>query len=747
MNQKNQVVKAKHLIILIAWLLAQQTIGQQRPKIGLSLSGGGAKGLAHVGILKAIDEAGLKVDYITGTSMGSIIGAMYAAGYSGQQIEEIAKTLDWNKLLSGKPKFSDVMLDEKPDYDNYMFSVPFNGFKPILSTGLIESEEILLKFSEILFPVSDIKDFSQFNIPFKCIATDLSSGEAVVLDSGEIVSAVRASMAIPGAFSAFEYQGVKFVDGGIVRNFPVKDAIEMGADYVIGVNLFSGLSEAEDLNTVLDVMYQITNYRDAEDLIKEKALCDFLIEPPLDDYNAGSFSYADTILAIGNEMGKKYYPYFKHLADSLNAIEHREFNPDTRLPQKKLITIDKIEAEGLDKTSMSMLLQSLNLKTDKAYTPYELTTAFRNAYSSLAYKYVYYQIEPTTEGRCILKCKVKENELNHLNIGLSHHSFTKTSVILNLMWRNLLLDKSRTDIKLTASEYWKFDLQHRQTLGKSMKNVLSLSFKGDRLGVPVYDAANLNYLFKGSVYKLNGSYYHMFNNSRGLGISIRRDHVDFKPDVSLVYFNGHFKQTSLSLKSNFNSLDRMYLPTSGRKTTMELSVGFNREYSYVLEDSTPIDTAFNPGTNLYRFQLKHVGYQALNSSFSIFQNLNLAYVENSQGLVFDEFILGGVQDILDIQVPFVGLNDGQIDAYSIAAIGVGAQYKLFSEFYALMRLNAAIYNFNNPIKGDPFKGSSFISGGAISLAYYLSILPIEVSAMYSPEIDRLYSHVSIGFVF
>jgi len=227
----------------------------QRPKIGLTLSGGGAKGLAHVGVLQAIDSAGLKIDYITGTSMGSIIGAMYATGYSGNQIDSIAKQLNWDELLSGKAKFSDVGMEEKDEFGRYSIEIPVEGLKPKMGTGLIESEEVWLQFSDIFFHVYDQKDFSQFDIPFKCIATDLTNGKAVVLSSGELVKALRSSMALPSAFTAVEYGDTYLIDGGIVRNFPVSDVIEMGADYVIGVNLFTGLDHARDLNSALDVMY------------------------------------------------------------------------------------------------------------------------------------------------------------------------------------------------------------------------------------------------------------------------------------------------------------------------------------------------------------------------------------------------------------------------------------------------------------------------------------------------------------
>ena len=166
---------------------------QKRPTIGITLSGGGAKGLAHIGILKAIDSAGLKVDYVTGTSMGSILGALYAAGYSGDSIEKVVRNIDWDILLSNASSLRSLIMEEKEEYSKYAVELPWENHRFQLPSGVLESEELWLKFSELFFSVYNIKDFSKLPRKFKCIAADVSSGEAVVLHKGEIVTAVPVS--------------------------------------------------------------------------------------------------------------------------------------------------------------------------------------------------------------------------------------------------------------------------------------------------------------------------------------------------------------------------------------------------------------------------------------------------------------------------------------------------------------------------------------------------------------------------
>src|SRR5579871_3949807 len=256
-----------------------------RPKIGVTLSGGGAKGLAHIGILKAIDSAGLKIDYITGTSMGSIIGSLYAVGYSADTIEKLARKIDWDMLLSNQSSLRSIIMEEKSEYDKYDIELPWvnNWFR--LPTGILEGQELWLKFSELLFPVYRTKDFNKFSIPFRCIATDISTGEAVVLDSGEIISAVRSSMAIPSIFTAVEYKGRKLVDGGIVRNFPVTDAREMGAKIVIGSNVSNGLLAPDKVTNVIQVLLQVAFFREAEDTKTQVPLCDIYVPIDLSKYS------------------------------------------------------------------------------------------------------------------------------------------------------------------------------------------------------------------------------------------------------------------------------------------------------------------------------------------------------------------------------------------------------------------------------------------------------------------------------
>ena len=235
-----------------------KSTAQDKPKIGLVLSGGGAKGLAHIGILKSLEKAGITPDYITGTSMGAIIGGLYAMGYTADEIKSIALEADWGELLSNKSSLNEVVMEEKDYYDRYIAELNINGYKLELPKGLIQGQKLSNLLLNVTRPVHNINDFSQLPIPFACVAADIETGQKVVLNSGSLARSMRASMAIPTVFTPVEIDGQLLVDGGILRDFPVEENLEMGADYIIGVFVGNQLLSKDELKSPLDVLNQAT---------------------------------------------------------------------------------------------------------------------------------------------------------------------------------------------------------------------------------------------------------------------------------------------------------------------------------------------------------------------------------------------------------------------------------------------------------------------------------------------------------
>jgi NTE family protein len=276
------------------------------PKIGLVLSGGGARGGAHVGVLKALEELGITVDYIAGTSMGAIIGGLYASGYTADEIELVLIETDWKTALTDAPARKDRTMRKKELEAQFLipYRLGFNKGKIQLPLGAIEGQHLDQILQELFLPVIGTHDFDRLPIPFRAVATDLVTGEAVVLSSGSLPDAVRASMSVPAVFAPVRIKGRLLVDGGMANNLPVNVVREMGADIVIAVDISSPLLTEEQLTSVLSVTEQLTNFltrKTADEQIASLGPEDILIVPELEGFSSSDFEGAESIVPLGYE--------------------------------------------------------------------------------------------------------------------------------------------------------------------------------------------------------------------------------------------------------------------------------------------------------------------------------------------------------------------------------------------------------------------------------------------------------------
>ncbi|MDX1641798.1 MAG: patatin-like phospholipase family protein, partial [Balneolaceae bacterium] len=230
-------------------------------RVGLVLSGGGAMGIAHIGVIQAIEEAGIRIDYITGTSMGSLVGGLYAIGYTSDQLAEMATSNNFVELFTEKPDRKYISNYEKIIDDRTIVTFPISEKSIDLPVGIISGQNIYTYLARLTQSVHGIEEFDDFPIPFAAVATDLETGEAKVFRSGYLPDALRASISIPSLFSPHNIDGKLYVDGGLIRNLPVQDAIEMGADYTIAVDVSSPLMPKDSLNTFAKVLNQSVFFR------------------------------------------------------------------------------------------------------------------------------------------------------------------------------------------------------------------------------------------------------------------------------------------------------------------------------------------------------------------------------------------------------------------------------------------------------------------------------------------------------
>jgi len=719
----------------------------QRPKIGLTLSGGGAKGLSHIGILKAIDSAGLRIDMITGTSMGSIMGALYAAGYSGNDIERIARSIEWSKMFSNRPPIELINMNEKREYDNYALDIPFENGKAKFFSGFIEGEEIWLRFGELFYPVHDIKDFSKLPIPFACVATDAATGKAVVLNEGELVRAVRSSMAIPSVFTAVPYKNTVLVDGGVVRNFPVNDAKAMGANYVIGVNVSQGLLPADKLLTPVDMLYQIGFYKDADDYERQVKNCNLLIQPDLKAFSAASFGAADSIIAIGNETGRLYYPRFKKLADSLRVLYPEAAAKSNRLPRSENIILDGYEFEGLTHTDSKDFEGKLGLRKGLTYSAAELSKAVRRAFGTGNYRRIAFFVLPREPGHAVLRCEVVENPSTHLKLGLHFHTYSDVALITTLSTRNKLLNRSKTYFKINWSSNFRILGRHDQAFGKGQRWGSMFSAYYERFRFPLYSDFEQQYEYTSQYGYLDLRFYKLMGTTTLSGIGLSRERVRLDPKVTPnVQFVGNFDYWNAYLYYQRNSLDTKVFPRTGSYIDFQAGVIFNQNSNFIFSSNNSSISSDSLGLAFNAYQqirLKMGKYIPLGRKWTLIGQFNNGINLNYKEEYFNFFSVGGINDFIRNQIPFVGISENQVNTGSISAVLAGIQYEPFTNFITTFRANFGYYDYISRDTGD----WGILSGYALSGGYRSPIGPIEISLMYGNQSKAFLGYVNVGFTF
>ncbi|MGV8135001.1 MAG: patatin-like phospholipase family protein [Mangrovibacterium sp.] len=356
--------------------------------MGVVLSGGGAKGVAHISVLKAIEEAGIPVDYIVGTSMGAIIGGLYAIGYSPGQLDSLVRSQDWEWLLSDKPRRTYQTLEQQEEEASYVISMPLTGKVTLKEPdALVKGQNIGDMFAVLTIGFHDSIDFKRLPVPFACIATNLTDGSEVIQDKGVLPEAMRASMAIPGVFSPVRKNGKVLVDGGLSNNFPVDVARGMGADIVIGVDVQEGSRDVGRLDGVSGILSQLIDNACKDKYEENLNRTDVYIKVNVKGYSASSFSKAaiDTLIHRGQLAADSCRKKLQEVRAQLSL--QRETSPSSSpyLLFQKGILVKDIRFEGADDKDHKWVIRKCGLEENSSvsYGQIEQALAFRRRFKTI----------------------------------------------------------------------------------------------------------------------------------------------------------------------------------------------------------------------------------------------------------------------------------------------------------------------------------------------------------------------------
>ena len=408
-------------------------IAMDRPRIGLVLGGGGARGAAHIGVLRVLEELRVPIDYIAGTSMGSIVGGLYAAGQTPDQIEAALRGIDWNDVFRDRPPRKDISIRRKADDRSYLVDreLGFEGAQVKLPFGLIDGQKIDLVLQRLTLPVAQVQDFDRLPIPFRAIATDITSGGAVVLRSGNLAQAIRASMSVPAVFAPAEIDGRLLVDGGVANNVPVDVVRDMGADIVIAVSVGTPLNPREQLTSLLAITEQLTGlltWRNTEVQLATLGERDILIEPQLGAFPSNDFAGAPEVIPMGFEAAQRQRTALARLGLSpTDYAVYRRIVPDSEVEEPPIIEFVRLDNRSA--LSDQVLRARLRVKLGEPLDVDALQQDLGRIYGLESFESVRYElVEEDGKTGLVIKAREKSWGPNYLKFGLALSSnFSGTS--------------------------------------------------------------------------------------------------------------------------------------------------------------------------------------------------------------------------------------------------------------------------------------------------------------------------------
>ncbi|UWX59896.1 patatin-like phospholipase family protein [Chryseobacterium oranimense] len=427
----------------------------KNPRIGLSLAGGGAKGFSHVGVLKVLDSLGVKVDYISGTSMGAIVGGLYASGYSGKEIEKIVMDTDFYSLIMD-PKSRQESSFFNKSVDKYLLSIPLKNGKISLPSSISSGQRNVYLLKELFKNVSNIDDFSKLPIPFMCVATNLESGNMEIFEKGDLVQSIMASSAFPSLMDPVKIGDSIYIDGAMTVNYPSKPLKDKGIDIVIGVDLNQDLSKREDLNNIISILNQVIDFGIKRDTKKQYKYTDINIKPDLKGMTATSYDDKKKILDSGYAEGKKY-------AAVLDQLPKRQFD---RLRERvnpiysNVYKIDSISLDGGRIYGKNYVLGKMALRLPSMQTYGSINKKIDKLVATNNYRFINYDIIPENDAN-YLKLYVTEDEARHfLKVGLHYDEVFKTGLLLNYSGKRLLFKNSNLSLDVVVGDKPRYYLNY-----------------------------------------------------------------------------------------------------------------------------------------------------------------------------------------------------------------------------------------------------------------------------------------------
>ncbi|NQY29158.1 MAG: patatin-like phospholipase family protein [Flavobacteriaceae bacterium] len=729
---KQIIYTALFLVTFLTY--SQQTIPDKDLKVGLVLSGGGAKGLAHIGALKVLEDSGVRIDYIAGTSMGAIVGALYASGYSADELTVLFKEVNFDKLITDDFQRKNKSFFERKGSDKHAIVLPFNKFKLSLPSAISKGQNSYNFYVKLLDHVKEVDDFSKLPIPFLCIATDVETGKQVLLEKGYLPDAILASGAIPTLFEPVSLNGKLLVDGGVSNNYPIEELLAKNVDIVIGVDVQDSLKKKEELNSASDIMFQLSNFNTQSQMSDKIEKTAVYIRPDIKDYNIVSFDQAQEIYTSGYEAAKSVIANLREIAKKQKLKEVVKVDKNTI----EEYYLKSINIQGIENYTRSYILGKLKIKTPSLVSREKIEKGIIGLAATSNFNAVKYKVKNDS----ILELNIQESKnKTSLRLSLHYDDLYKGAALVNITHKQLLTNNDIVSLDIILGDNIRYDFEYYIDKGFywsiGLKSRLN-SFE-KKVNLSIFDNTtppNIEFTGDVDVLDLTNQFYIETPFRKNLALALGVEHKMLKitaENTGDKIENDNFFSAYGQL--NYDALDDIYYPTKG--------LYFSGDYHQY----------FFTGKKLANFEQFSIAKAKLGGATKLVKNLYLnAFTEgglrigNNTNPSFD-FVIGGYgNNLINNYTPFYGY-----DFLSVAGDGyVKGTIDLHYQFYKkhFFTLSANFANIDDGL----FKDVDWLSfpdhtGYALGYGAKTILGPMQIKSTWSPEVKRVQWFVSVGFWF
>ncbi|GGK23734.1 patatin [Yeosuana aromativorans] len=737
------------LLFFIYFIGFSQELDKDDIKVGLVLSGGGAKGLAHIGVLKVIDELGIRVDYVAGTSMGAIIGSLYASGYTGNQIDSIFKAANFDDLINDNLPRAAKTFYERENSEKYAVTLPFDHYKIKLPSALSRGQNAFGLMSKLTLPVNSIENFKDLPIPFFCIATDVETGQQVILDKGNLAQSVMASGALPSLYQPVVINDQVLVDGGVVNNYPIDELKAKGVDVIIGVDVQDTLATRDELNSAPEILLQINNYRTIRDMKVKSKKTDIYIKPDVGDYTLVSFSEGQKLVQLGGLAALKHSEALHQIA----MHQSKENRKKIHIKPIDSIKINSISIKGNTNYTRAYVLGKLKLKNNQKISYNDFNKGINNLVATNNFDSFLYELKPTQyDDGYNLNAEVKESsKTTFLKAGVHYDKLYKSSALLNITKKRWLMKNDVASLDLILGDNIRYNLEYyidngfywsvgfKSRYNEFNKNILAQSIltpeqltamNVNKLDVTLKDFTNQFYLQT------------LFRKDFSLTLGAEQKYLKITSETILTNTNNEettFEKSnyySLFGKLKFDTYDNFHFPTEGFL--------FDGDFHMYLYSSD-----YNKNFSPFSIAKATIGYtQSLSKKVSANLTAQGGFkIGESAGGPYLNFALGGYGNhLINNLIPFYGYDFISLAANSFVKSTLTVDYEIFKKNHLNIAGNIANVEDNLFETGNWFSAPTY-TGYALGYSLETFIGPIEAKYSWSPETKQGFWFFNVGFWF